>query len=79
MSDVSDKKGLRKDALLFQFKSALALQSTPIAHTSSIMESLIKPKKGIISQLTHTNHIHNDSHYDHSESRPVHDKSTYGF
>ncbi|MBS0287959.1 MAG: hypothetical protein JSR17_11720 [Proteobacteria bacterium] len=76
MSDTSDKK--KNDALLFQFKSSVTLEKTSDADTSSIMESLIKAKKGIISQLTHTNHIHNDSHTDHSQSRPIHDKSSYG-
>ncbi len=79
MSDESNKNGLKNDALLFQFQTTLAsLKSLPSTKTSSILESLIDPCKGI-SQLTHTNHIHNDSHTDHSESRPYHDKTGYGF
>ncbi len=60
--------------LLFQFKKALE-ENTPLKEmygNSSILDALKKAKQlgGKPSKPEHTNHVHKDTHWDHSNSKP---------
>ncbi|MGD9592699.1 MAG: hypothetical protein AB7V32_09285 [Candidatus Berkiella sp.] len=83
MSDNSKETDQNKiESMLYQFKTVISgLKQSHQAdqRKSSILENITNERnqKGIGSEFGHTNHIHNDSHTDHSESRPMHDKNIW--